>query len=99
MSAGDDPLPLPRHTSVTIFIDRSHALSSSHPRVLLGQGGDNNFVRSNRGSVGDGLNLAIGAGAGTSRGMNTYYGHLMASPLRADEVEPKDYLPLAQYRE
>lgn len=65
----------------------------------LGQGSDNIFVRSNRGSVGDGFNLAIEAGAGTSRGMNTYYGHLLAAPLRAEDVNPKDYLPLAQYRE
>ena len=73
--------------------------SPSLTAKYLGQGGDNIFVRSNRGSVGDGLILAIGAGAGTSRGMNTYYGHLIAAPLRADEAEPKDYLPLAQYRE
>jgi succinate dehydrogenase/fumarate reductase flavoprotein subunit len=64
----------------------------------LGQGGDNIFVRSNRGSVGDGLNFASSAGAETSRGMNTYYGHLLAAPLRADGVDPKDFLPLAQYR-
>lgn len=69
------------------------ALTSTH----LGQGGDNIFVRSNRGSVGDGLMLAQDVGAATSRGMNTYYGHLLAAPLRADEVDPKDYLPLAQY--
>ena len=65
----------------------------------LGQGGDNIFVRSNRGSVGDGLKLATEAGAGTSRGMNTYYGHLLAAPMRAEDVDPKDYLSLAQYRE
>ncbi|KAJ5742807.1 uncharacterized protein N7511_011208 [Penicillium nucicola] len=64
----------------------------------LGQGGENVFVRSNRGSVGDGLSLAIEAGAGTSRGMNTYYGHLLPAPLRAEDVNPKDYLPLAQYQ-
>jgi hypothetical protein len=64
----------------------------------LGQGGDNIFVRSNRGSVGDGLKLATESGAGTSRGMDTYYGHLLAAPLRAEDVDPKDYLPLAQYR-
>ncbi|CAG8406714.1 unnamed protein product [Penicillium salamii] len=64
----------------------------------LGQGGDNIFVRSNRGSVGDGLKLAIQAGADTSRGMNTYYGHLLAAPLQAKDVNPKDYLPLAQYQ-
>ncbi|KAF4768649.1 hypothetical protein HAV15_002488 [Penicillium sp. str.  len=61
-------------------------------------GGDNIFVRSNRGSVGDGLKLATEAGAGTSRGMNTYYGHLLAAPMRAEDVDPKDYLSLAQYQ-
>ncbi|KAJ6087973.1 hypothetical protein N7467_006887 [Penicillium canescens] len=64
----------------------------------LGQGGDNIFVRSNRGSVGDGLNMAIESGTGTSRGMNTYYGHLLPAPFGAEDVDPKDYLPLAQYQ-
>jgi succinate dehydrogenase/fumarate reductase flavoprotein subunit len=73
----------------------SPELTSMH----LGPGGSNIFVRSNSGSVGDGITLATGVGAGTSRGMDTYYGHLMAAPLRKDEVDPKDYLPLAQYRE
>lgn len=66
--------------------------------TYLGQGGDNIFVRSNPGSVGDGLSLASRSGAGTTRGMNTYYGHLLAAPVRAQDVNPKDYLPLAQYR-
>ncbi|RMJ26048.1 Thi4 family [Aspergillus sp. HF37] len=69
-------------------------LTSTH----LGQGADNIFVRSNRGSVGDGLTLATAVGAGMSGGMNTYYGHLLAAPLRADQVDPKDFLPLAQYQ-
>ncbi|KAE8332952.1 hypothetical protein BDV39DRAFT_188996 [Aspergillus sergii] len=69
-------------------------LTSMH----LGQGGDNIFVRSNRGSVGDGLTLATAVGAGTSRGMNTYYGHLLAAPLRSEDVDPKDFLSLAQYQ-
>jgi len=30
--------------------------------------------------------------------MNTYYGHLLAAPLRSEEVNPKEYLSLAQYR-
>lgn len=72
--------------------------SPSMTAKYLGQGGDNIFVRSNRGSVGDGLGLAIAAGAGTSRGMNTFYGHLLAAPVRAEDVNPHDYLPLAQYR-
>ena len=73
----------------------SPELTSTH----LGPGGSNIFVRSNSGSVGDGITLATIAGAGTSRGMDTYYGHLMAAPLRKEEVDPRDYLPLAQYRE
>jgi succinate dehydrogenase/fumarate reductase flavoprotein subunit len=65
----------------------------------LGQGGNKIFVRSNRGSVGDGLKLALEVGGGTSRGMNSYYGHLLAAPLQSEDVNPRDYLPLAQYRE
>lgn len=72
----------------------SPELTSRH----LGPDGDNIFVRSNVGSVGDGLNLASSAGATTSRGMSTYYGHLLAAPLRREDVVPKDFLPLAQYR-
>ncbi|KAL3482952.1 FAD binding domain-containing protein [Aspergillus germanicus] len=72
--------------------------SSDLTAKYIGQGADNVFVRSNKGSVGDGLSLALGAGAATSRGMGTYYGHLMATPLRADEVDPREYLALAQYQ-
>lgn len=72
----------------------SSDLTSKH----LGPGADNIFVRSNKGSVGDGLKLASSVGAGNSRGMGTYYGHLLAAPLRREAVDPKDFLPLAQYR-
>ncbi|KAL3460070.1 FAD binding domain-containing protein [Aspergillus heterothallicus] len=72
--------------------------SSSLTGQYLGFGADNIFVRSNKGSVGDGLTLAVRAGAATSRGMNTYYGHLMAAPVDADRVNPSDYLALAQYQ-
>ena len=65
----------------------------------IGPGSDNIFVRSNKGSVGDGISLASSVGAGTSRGLGTYYGHLLAAPLRRDDVTPQDFLPLAQYRE
>ena len=72
--------------------------SSQMTATYLGQGQDNIFVRSNPGSVGDGLKLATGAGAGTSRGMDTYYGHLLAAPLWKEDTDLKDFLPLAQYR-
>lgn len=54
----------------------------------LSPGGDNIFVRSNSGSVGGGLKLALSAGAETSRGMATYYGHLMTAPLRKEAIAP-----------
>lgn len=72
----------------------SSDLTSKH----LGPGADNIFVRSNKGSVGDGLNIASSVGAGNSRGMGTYYGHLLAAPLRSEAVTPQDFLPLAQYQ-
>ncbi|KAF7596120.1 hypothetical protein BBP40_003382 [Aspergillus hancockii] len=62
------------------------------------EGGGNIFVRSNKGSVGGGLMLAMVVGAGTSRGMNIYYGRLLAAPLRPEDIGPKDFLLLAQYR-
>jgi len=89
-----------RITAKTVVLATGGFQGSSNLKAqYLSQGADNIFVRSNRGSVGDGLNFALGVGAATSRGMNTYYGHLMAAPLRADQVGPKDFLPLAQYRE
>ncbi|PYH63640.1 3-ketosteroid 1-dehydrogenase helE [Aspergillus vadensis CBS 113365] len=72
-----------------------------NPRLLsmhMGQHADDMFVRSNKGSVGDGLILGTQVGAGSSRGMSTFYGHLLAAPLQAEKVDPRDYLPLAQYQ-
>ncbi|KAI2844881.1 hypothetical protein CBS11350_4407 [Aspergillus niger] len=72
-----------------------------NPKLLsvhLGQHADDMFVRSNKGSVGDGLTLGTQVGAGSSRGMSTFYGHLLAAPLQAEKVNPRDYLPLAQYQ-
>lgn len=65
---------------------------------FIGSGAENMFVRSNVGSVGDGLRLATESGATTSTGLSTYYGHLLASPVKREEVTPQDYLLLAQYR-
>ncbi|GKZ69878.1 hypothetical protein AnigIFM50267_005108 [Aspergillus niger] len=72
-----------------------------NPKLLsmhMGQHADDMFVRSNKGSVGDGLTLGTEVGAGSSRGMSTFYGHLLAAPLQAEKVNPRDYLPLAQYQ-
>jgi hypothetical protein len=65
----------------------------------LGQGSVNISVRSERGSLGDGLKLAFEVGTKTNRGMNSYYGHLLAAPLLFEDVSPRDCTPLAQFRE
>lgn len=95
---GKEPQYFEVKAKVVVLATGGFQGSPSLTSRYLGQGGDNIFVRSNPGSVGDGLKLASSVGAETSRGMNTYYGHLLAAPLRAEEVDPKDFLPLAQYR-
>ncbi|KAK5049915.1 hypothetical protein LTR84_004034 [Exophiala bonariae] len=72
--------------------------SSEMRSRYIGSGTDTIFVRSNKGSVGDGLTIASQVGAGTSRGMGTFYGHLLAAPLRREDVDPEDFLSLAQYQ-
>ncbi|MDQ6773186.1 MAG: FAD-dependent oxidoreductase, partial [Candidatus Dormibacteraeota bacterium] len=53
------------------------------------------LVRSNPGSVGDGLRLGLAAGAARSRHLEGFYGHLVPSPL-AGWAE-RNFLPLTQY--
>lgn len=59
---------------------------------------DNIFVRSNSYSNGDGYKLAQRAGAGTSRGLSTFYGHLLPSPLQRASVDPSQFIHLAQFQ-
>jgi len=64
-------------------------------RATLGPDADKLLLRANPGSTGDGIRIATGLGAGTTPGLDTYYGHLVPSPLtRFDEA---DFLPFAQY--
>lgn len=53
------------------------------------------LLRSNKGSVGDGLRFGRAAGGAMSQAMSTFYGHLMPSPLSSFTEE--QYMPLAQY--
>jgi succinate dehydrogenase/fumarate reductase flavoprotein subunit len=50
-------------------------------------------LRANPWSVGDGLRLALAAGADTSVGMDQFYGRNMAA---APHISPEDFVPLAQ---
>jgi succinate dehydrogenase/fumarate reductase flavoprotein subunit len=62
---------------------------------LIGWDADRMPVRSNPGSTGDGLRLARAAGAGLSRCLGHFYGHLI--PDRVDRFDAERYLPLTQY--
>jgi succinate dehydrogenase/fumarate reductase flavoprotein subunit len=64
-------------------------------RRLIGPGADEMLVRSNQHSAGDGLRIGLAAGAGRSGALDSFYGHLLPSPLRS--FGPDDYLPLTQY--
>lgn len=61
----------------------------------IGPNADRLLLRSNPGSVGDGLRMARAAGGGGSTAMSTFYGHLIGYPVQ--RFEPQDYLPASQY--
>lgn len=61
----------------------------------IGPNADRLMLRSNPGSVGDGLRLARTAGAGGTNAMSTFYGHLLPYPV--GRFQPEDYLPYSQY--
>ncbi|MEQ4519772.1 FAD-dependent oxidoreductase [Pseudarthrobacter sp. B907] len=61
----------------------------------VGPNADRLVLRSNPGSVGDGLRLARAAGTGGTTAMSTFYGHLLPYPL--DSFEAAHYLPYSQY--
>ncbi len=61
----------------------------------IGRWADRMPVRSNPQSVGDGLLMALEVGAGTSRGLHAFYGHLLPAPPAV--VAPSDFLPATAY--
>lgn len=56
---------------------------------------DRALLRSNPGSTGDGLRLALAAGASVSRGMSAFYGHLLPAPPA--RIEPEAFRKLSQF--
>jgi succinate dehydrogenase/fumarate reductase flavoprotein subunit len=62
---------------------------------LIGPGAERMPVRSNPGSVGDGLRLGQAAGGAASAPLYRFYGHLI--PDRLERFGAADYLPLTQY--
>lgn len=69
--------------------------SASKRTAYLGRNADRLMYRSNPVSVGDGLDLAVALGAAASRGMSSFYGHLLARPVRRFSTE--EFLPYSQY--
>jgi succinate dehydrogenase/fumarate reductase flavoprotein subunit len=63
-------------------------------KKYIGDNGDRILLRANPCSTGDGLTLALSAGASTSRHMDGFYGHLVPSPL-VDGLDPADYAKLS----
>lgn len=63
--------------------------------TFIGPGADAMLVRSNRGSVGDGLRMGLEAGAAASKCLGGFYGHLVPSPLA--ELRKDQFLGLTQY--
>ncbi|KAK5049523.1 hypothetical protein LTR84_004452 [Exophiala bonariae] len=90
--------PIEVHAKTTVISMGGFQGSPKLVSRYIGPGADNIFVRSNRGNTGDGLSLASKAGAGSSRGMSTFYGHLLPSPLQASEVDPFQFLHIAQFQ-
>jgi succinate dehydrogenase/fumarate reductase flavoprotein subunit len=83
------------HAHATILATGGFQGDSGLLSAYMGPNADRMLVRSNRGSVGDGLRLGRAAGGATSQAMNTFYGHLVPSPL--SNFTEEQYMPLAQY--
>jgi succinate dehydrogenase/fumarate reductase flavoprotein subunit len=64
-------------------------------RRFIGEGAERMPVRSNPNSTGDGFRLGRAGGAAASGALDSFYGHLLPSPLRHFRTE--DFLPLTQY--
>lgn len=69
--------------------------SADLARLLIGVGAERMPVRANPNSVGDGYRMGLDAGVAPGGALDSFYGHLLPSPLR--RLRPEDYLPLTQY--
>lgn len=89
--AGGDTLRAPAVVLATGGFGRDPELLTRY----VGPNADRLVARSHPGNVGDGLRLARAAGAGGSRAMSSFYGHLLPWPL--ERFEADNYLPYSQY--
>jgi succinate dehydrogenase/fumarate reductase flavoprotein subunit len=64
-------------------------------RRLVGEGAERMPLRANPNSIGDGFRMGRAAGAAAGGALDSFYGHLLPSPLR--RLRPDDFLPLTQY--
>lgn len=61
----------------------------------IGRWADRLYLRSCPTNTGDGLRMALAAGAATSRGLHAFYGHLLPAPPA--RIEPASFRSLSQY--
>ncbi len=61
----------------------------------VGRWADRMLVRSNPHSIGDGLLMGLELGAGTSRALHSFYGHLMPAPPA--DLPPERFFPPTAY--
>lgn len=93
-----DSVPTTIYAKSTIIATGGFQGNSQLISQHIGPGADSIFVRSNPYSTGDGYKLAQGVGAGLSRGLSTFYGHLLPSPMFKGDVRPEQFLSLAQFQ-
>lgn len=90
-AGGADPVT----ASATVLATGGFQGDAALVGTFVGPGADELLVRSNPGSVGDGLRLGRAAGAALSRGLGAFYGHIVPAPL--DRFTADDFVPLTQY--
>ena len=83
------------HAEAVVLATGGFQGDSELVRTLIGQGADHVPLRSNPNSAGDGFRLGRAAGAAPSGSLDSFYGHLLPSPLRY--LRRSDFLPMTQY--
>lgn len=83
------------HTDAIILATGGFQGSPEHRAAHMPEVGVNILLRSNPGSEGDGLNLALSLGAALAGDLGTFYGHLVPHPVA--NFTPDRFMHYSQY--
>ncbi|GAA1655059.1 flavocytochrome c [Georgenia ruanii] len=83
------------HTDSVVLATGGFQASHEHRGTYMPEVGAHIVLRSNPGSVGDGLDLARSLGAGLAGDLGTFYGHLVPHPVVG--FTPDRYMLFSQY--